>query len=239
MLKRRPLEALRALKRLIADPQDTAQVFVIMRALSGDALVRGTQRFERTATGADMLRAPRDLVGTLSDRSCLAALPEGSLGRAYLALMERADITAQGLVEVSETETDEYRQLTDQQIVYARRLRDAHDVWHALTGYGTDTLGEACLVAFSYAQTRNLGFAAIALIGALKITKESGDRRVLRAVWRAYRDGRRAEWLPPIVWEELLDQPLQQVRQRLGIGAPLRYQALRADWSAAAVAQAA
>ena len=238
MLKRRPLEAWRALKRLIADPEDTAQVFVIMRALPGDALARGTQRFERTATGADMLRAPRDLVATLSDRARLASLPEESLGRAYLALVERAGITAQGLVEVSETETDEYRQLSERQIVYARRLRDAHDVWHALTGYGTDTLGEACLVAFSYAQTRNLGFAAIALIGALKIAKESGDRRVLRAVWRAYRDGRRAEWLPPIVWEELLEQPLQEVRQRLRIAAPVRYRAVRADRSAP-VAQAA
>jgi ubiquinone biosynthesis protein COQ4 len=233
MFKRRPLEAWRALQRLIADPEDTGQVFVIMRALSGDAVAKGTKRFERTPTGAAMLRTPRDLVATLSDRSCLAMLPEGSLGRAYLALVERAGITAQGLVDVSETEADEYRQLTDAQIVYAQRLRDAHDLWHTVTGYQTDTLGEACVVAFSYGQTRNLGFAAIALIGALKIAKESGDRRVLRAVWRAYRDGCRTKWLPAIQWEDLLDKPLEQVRQQLGIAAPLRYRAVRSDWDAA------
>jgi ubiquinone biosynthesis protein COQ4 len=232
MFKRRPLEAWRALQRLIADPEDTGQVFVIMRALSGDALVRGTRRFERTPTGAAMLRTPHDLVATLSERGRLATLPEGSLGRAYLALVERAGITAQGLVEVSETEADEYRQLTDAQMLYAKRLRDAHDLWHTVTGYETDTLGEACVVAFSYGQTRNLGFAAIALIGGLKIAKESGDRRVLRAVWRAYRDGRRAQWLPAIPWEDLLDKPLEQVRQQLRIAAPARYRVVRNDWDA-------
>jgi ubiquinone biosynthesis protein COQ4 len=34
-----------------------------------------------------------------------------------------------------------------------------HDIWHVLTGYRRDALGEACLVAFSYAQTRGLGWA--------------------------------------------------------------------------------
>ncbi len=233
MMKRRPMEAWRALRALMANAQDTGQVFVIMRALSGDAVAKGTQRFRRTPSGAKLLADRRDLVPTLADRDRLAALPEGSLGRAYLALVQRAEITPQGLVDVSEEAVGERVELDADELIYAKRLRDAHDLWHTVTGYETDTVGEVCVVAFSYAQTRNLGFAAIALIGALKIARESGNRNVLRAAWRAYRDGRRANWLPAVEWETLLDKPIVQVRRDLRVVEPLRYFALRHDAHAA------
>ncbi len=232
-MKRRPMEAWRALRALMANAQDTGQVFVIMRALSGDAVAKGTERFRRTASGAKLLERRRDLVPVLADHAGLANLPEGSLGRAYLALVQRADITPQGLVDVSEEAVGGHVDLDADEIVYAKRLRDAHDLWHTVTGYETDTLGEVCVVAFSYAQTRNLGFAAIALIGALKIARESGDRSVLRAAWRAFRDGRRARWLPAVEWEAMLDQPLADVRRTLRIMEPARYFALRSGCSAA------
>ena len=46
-----PLRALRAVRRLIADKEDTAQVFEIMRALSGTSVVEGYRRLMRTAQG--------------------------------------------------------------------------------------------------------------------------------------------------------------------------------------------
>jgi ubiquinone biosynthesis protein COQ4 len=231
MLKRRPLEALRALRELVRNPEDTAQVFVIMRALSGDAIAKGTARFAGCQTGVELLRNPRDLVSVLTDRTRLAKFAEGSLARAYLDVVGPAGITAEGLVTVSEETAREYVQLTADQGVYAKRLRDSHDLWHTVTGYGTDTFGEVCVVAFSYGQTRNLGFAVIALIGALKIARVTGEAKVLRAAWQAYRDGRDAAWLPPIVWEHLLDRPLTDVRQLLRVAPPTRYRSLRARFS--------
>jgi ubiquinone biosynthesis protein COQ4 len=226
-MRRRPLQAVKALSRLIRNPEETAEVFVIMRALSGDALARGCARFEKTGVGRSLIESGRDIVPVLSDRAALARLPEGSLGRAYLALVERAGITADGLVMASEESAAEYEALTPTQGLYARRLRDTHDLWHTVTGYGTDPFGEVCVVAFSYAQTRNLGFAAIAAIGALKIARENRNPRVFGAVWRAYRDGKRATWLPAVEWERLLAMPLAEVRARLGNVAPTRYEALR------------
>lgn len=231
-MRRRPFVALRALAKLVRNPEDTAQVFVIMRALSGDAIQKGCARFARTDAGARLLKEPHDLVPVLSDRNRLASLPDGSVGRAYVDLVERAGINAQELVDVSEEVASEYAELSAEQVVYARRLRDAHDLWHTVTGYGTDTFGEVCIVAFSYAQTRNLGFAAIAFVGALKIARETGDARVLRAAWQAYRDGRRAAWLPAVVWEEHLREPIAAVRSALRIAAPSRYRTLRADFAA-------
>ena len=237
-MRRRPLRAIRALGKLIRDPEQTAEVFVIMRSLSGDALERGAARFEKTPVGKALLASSRDIVPVLSDRAALAQLPEGSVGRAYLALVENAGITADGLVEASEETASEYATLTPEQGFYAMRLRDTHDLWHTVTGYSTDPFGEVCVVAFSYAQTRNLGFAAIATIGALKIARERKDPRVFGAVWRAYRDGRRAAWLPAVEWERLLALPLADVRRSLGNVPPSRYEALRAA-SSIAVAQAA
>jgi len=217
MPRRRPLEAAAALRRLVANPEDTAQVFVIMRALSGNALVDGHARFAKTDVGATVLQEQRDLLQVLCDRARLRAMPEGSLGRAYLEFVEANGITAEGLVDASETTAPDYVELTESEGRYARRLRDQHDLWHVLTGYSTQPYGEVCVVSFSFPQTSNLGFAAIALIGALKIAKESGSRQVFRDAWQAYRRGRRARWLPGADWEALLARPIGQVRAELGI----------------------
>jgi ubiquinone biosynthesis protein COQ4 len=217
MPRRRPLEAVAALRRLVADPEQTEEVFVIMRALSGNALADGHARFAKTPLGAAALRAERDLLDTLCDRAALRRLPEGSLGRAYLDFVERAGIDAEGLVDASEATAKDYGDLTESEGRYARRLRDQHDLWHVLTGYSTQPYGEVCVVSFSYPQTKNLGFAAIALIGALKIAKESGSRQIFRDAWQAYRRGRHAAWLPGEDWESLLARPLEEVRARLHI----------------------
>jgi ubiquinone biosynthesis protein COQ4 len=161
------------------------------------------------------------------------------VGGAYLDLVQRAGISPEELITASEEVARDKSLLSDVEIVYAQRLRDTHDLWHVATGYSTDTLGEVCVVAFSYAQTKNLGFAAIAVIGALKIARESGaGREVLRAVWQAYRNGRRAAWLPAVAWEDLLDQPLTHARTRLSIGSADDYRSALTRCSAG-IAQAA
>ncbi len=239
MARRRPLVAARALRKLIADPQQTAEVFVIVRALSGDSIQRGAARFATTEVGRRVLAERRDILPVLCDRDALRQLPENSLGRRYVAFAEAAGITADGLVAASEEVAEDYAELNEDEALYARRLRDIHDLWHVVTGISTQTFGEVCVVAFSYAQTRNLGLAAIALIGALKTAKETRERGVLRAAWQAYRIGRRAKWLPEADWEALLAQPLDAVRAQLGIEPPTRYQALAPDshgWHRAAAA---
>ena len=41
MARRQPLVAIKALRQLIANPEDTERVFVILRALSGNAIADG------------------------------------------------------------------------------------------------------------------------------------------------------------------------------------------------------
>ena len=129
---------------------------------------------------------------------------------------------ADGLVEASEGEKKE--PFTDPDLMlFAARQRDMHDLWHVLTRYGRDELGEACLLGFTYAQNRNRGVGFIALVGCLKLYGKYGFNAT-RAIFRAFRDGRRAAWLPAQDWELLLLQPLDSVRKELGIDIPEIYQ---------------
>lgn len=223
-LKMQPGVAWQALKELIDNPEDTAKVFVIIRAMSGPSLELGLERFIRLPLGRRVIEEQIDLLDTLHDREALRALPADSLGRAYLQFVESENLSADGLVEASESGGEGYQNPWLER--YGKRLRDMHDLWHTLTAYGRDELGELCLLAFTYAQTRNRGIGLIVLVGGLKMRRVLG-RGVLRAVLRGFRDGRRAAWLPGVDWEQALARPLEEVRAELGIRAPLTYQALR------------
>jgi ubiquinone biosynthesis protein COQ4 len=215
----RPLVAMRALKNLINEPEKTDQVFVVIKAMSGNSLEKTFVRFSKTETGRKIHSENRNLLSTLLDRESLQTHDAGTLGQAYLGFVEREQISADGLVEASQLE-DKIEEPTYR--LFGERMRDQHDLWHVTTGYGRDTFGEACLLAFTYAQTGNRGLGIIALAGMIKLQKALGSG-VRKAMWQAYKAGKRAAWLPQQDWETLLSQPLEEVRQQLRIAPPEVY----------------
>jgi len=226
----RPLEAWRALRALSNDPDDTAQVFRILRALpNGDRLFR---RFRRTESGARLLAERPALLARLSDREALLALPPDSLGRRYAEFMAAEQISAEGLVKASEDGSGE-RWLDEEHRFFGERMRDMHDLWHVATGYGRDLLGEAALLAFTFAQTRTPG---IGVIVGHALWKARGDFAPARPIiWQGFRRGLRAAWLPAQEWEQLLVLPLDRVRDRLALGGPPVYSQLRSEGAPAVV----
>jgi ubiquinone biosynthesis protein COQ4 len=211
-----PLRAFRAFRKLVRNKEDTTQVFEIMRALSGRSIGRGYNRMLKSLEGGRQAFLREELAHKLDDPVWLSRFEPGSLGAAYRAFREARGFTAEGLAD----EARKVAPLVDAQhpvVWYSRRIRDVHDVWHVLTGYGTDALGEACVVSFSYAQTRNLGFAFIGWGAAREVQREAPSVPARRAVWQAYRNGRAARWLPGLDYEALFEQPLEAVRERLNI----------------------
>ena len=212
-----PLRAFKAVRRLIADKEDSAQVFEIMRALSGKAIPRGYRRLLSTPEGGRIAYEREEFAERLSDQAWLAQFGPGTVGAAYRDFIAPRGLSAEGLAEesrkVAEADIDAAHPLA----WYARRMRDVHDVWHVLTGYGTDALGEVCVVAFSYAQTRSLGFAAIALAGAREFGRLKDGNPYGAAVREAWRNGRAAAWLPAVDYPALFALPLDEARARLGI----------------------
>lgn len=216
----RPLDALRAFGRLWRDPDDTGAVFDFLEALDGPFAEGWFQRFRGTRVGRRVLEEERDLLSLLADRSWLARMPDGSLGRAYVDFVERENLSAEGLVEASyDGKGQGYEDWMDQgRARFAARLRDQHDLEHVVTGYGRDVLGETALLAFDLGQSMSLGITVLVAFGVFEAT--AAQRRF---ILEAYRRGRRSAWLPATDWEGLIELPLADVRAVLGVGEPPEY----------------
>lgn len=220
-----PRRALEALVKLVRDPDDLPQVFTVIESFSGPAIARNVRRLRRTASGARLLRERPDIATILRDREALRRLPEGSLGRAYLAFMEWEGISAEGIVAASEEgRSAPLEQAAPDEAYFEQRMRDTHDLWHAVTGYRGDVLGEAALLGFSLAQTEN---PAIALIVLAALFKTRGAPEARKLIVDGFRRGRRASWLIDMEWEALLALPVEEVRARLGVDAPPVYTPIR------------
>jgi len=222
--------ALRALNRLMTDKQDTAQVFTIIRALAGRSVARGYDRLLNTPEGGRLAYERLELADRLMDPQWLSGFAEGTVGSAYATFMANEQMSARQILRLSRRGLDASRNdIPHPYAWFGRRIRDTHDIWHVLTGYGRDPLGEACLVAFSFAQTDGLGWAVIAIGSVLHVPLGNGQP-LRRAVWEGYRQGRKAAWLLGEDYEGLLTQPLDTARTRLKIGRPAVYQSIPLKW---------
>src|SRR5438105_15195077 len=99
-----PVAALRAVRNLMRNREDTQQVFLLIEALRGKTTLRQFARFRQTQTGRAVLGENRHLLDRLGDRASLAALPAGTLGRAYYDFMAAENLSAEGLVALSRIE---------------------------------------------------------------------------------------------------------------------------------------
>jgi ubiquinone biosynthesis protein COQ4 len=224
----KPIAAIAAIHGLMRDPQDTGQVFRLTEALRGRSTRVMFKRFAAVPMGARILREQRSLLATLSDHAALAALPPNSLGRRYLDFMTAEKLSAQGLVELASRNLRQLPGSDDAIRLYAARMRDMHDLYHVLTGYGRDELGEVCVLAFSYPQQRIRSFRVISALGTLnlwRVLRRAGVKAggLFAVVREASRHGRQAAWLPGEDIEAMLGEDLDLLRARLNIAPPRRY----------------
>jgi ubiquinone biosynthesis protein COQ4 len=225
------LRAGHALAALMRDPDDLPQVFRLIDSMSGTAPHRLLFGFRRSEAGRRLLEHRPDILPALADRAALRSLPAGSVGRAYLDFVTSEGISPQGIRDAShEANATRYGA---HELEYLRtRMRDTHDLWHTVTGYRGDVLGELALLAFTLGQHWNSAIALIVVAGLVKGFGYGKNSLVVEG----FRRGRAASWLPAQEWESLLAQPLDDVRARLGLGSPPEYAPRRsADLRAAGV----
>jgi len=214
--------AWRALKGLVSDPERTDLVFEIIDSLDGPAFEREFRRFRRHPEGQRLLRERPDLLATLNDREALRRMPDGSFGRIYASFMDAEQLSADGLIEAENAAIrhDPEEIIDPDRRYFGDRLRDMHDLWHVLTGYGRDEAGEAANLAFTVAQVPSRGVWLIVLAAAV-LGPWSLSFAWPRYLFRAWLRGRRAAKLSLARFEELLPLPLDEVRRRLQIELPL------------------
>ncbi|GAA6623571.1 Coq4 family protein [Scytonema sp. NUACC26] len=144
------------------------------------------------------------------DIETLLNYPEGTLGYAYASYIKSAGFDPNFYRPVKVESEIDYVLL---------RIRQTHDIWHIVTGFETDGLGELGLKAFELAQTRR-PLAVVLVGGGLLITLIKSPeimKALLDRIAVGYRMGSKAKPLLASKWEEHWDKPLSQWRVELGI----------------------
>jgi ubiquinone biosynthesis protein COQ4 len=214
--------AFRELRALMACAEDTERAIDFMFALGPCEYQRNFRRFAASARGRALLAERPSLLAALSDRAALAGMGETSLGRAYLAYLDRNGFEPGGLLALNHRVQERWEReegiprREEAHAWYTDRSILAHDLFHLLTDYGTDDLGEAALLAFSLAQLPGRAQAVLTCGAALELVRRF-DWRFPRTALRAWRRGRRATNLVALPWEELLPLRLETVRRLAGV----------------------
>jgi ubiquinone biosynthesis protein Coq4/drug/metabolite transporter (DMT)-like permease len=148
------------------------------------------------------------------DVDALARMPADTLGGAYGAHMKANGLRPDFYEDVKPRHRMHYLRL---------RIRQTHDVWHALTGFGTDEFGEVGLQACYFAQFTN-GVSALIFAGAMLKSVLRGKfgelEQHIDAFCQGYMLGKRAKSLLAVKWEELWGENLEALRKRYGINTP-------------------
>jgi ubiquinone biosynthesis protein COQ4 len=230
----RPLKAYKHFRSLVADKEDTTQVFHIVEALDGANLSNDFKRFMATPEGRARFAERRELVPLLDDHDTLRKLPARSVGQAYVNFMESQGISAQGLVDEYDgfgKKMEDYYPADVSWLGYRRR--DVHDLMHIMTGYSRDALGEACVLNFTHSQHGGLGIYFIAHMASLEIRKQSPKGA---PVWRAVREAKKNGAIAGHIARQdiiaLLGENLEDARERLNIRPPKLYQQVHAEMQA-------
>lgn len=222
-----PVKAAHALFGIYRDIEETSHVYDLFQAVSGKAYRRGFEQLARTVEGRRVLDGHVKIEEILSQRDWLANLPENSVGHRYFRMIDAKNFAVEGLLHAAQaagidvnapTMFEAYRR-------YFIHFEVTHDLWHVLTGYDTDALGELCLLEFYRAQWPDIGLRLLTWMGVVGAFAEqpSQAKIVRQAVREGFRNGRSARSVLSSDFETLLETPLADARAHLGIIEPKTY----------------
>jgi len=197
--------------RVLGDSNRTEDIIVAEEIASQRQLsvLAGSGLFDH-GEGAELLRERPMLADT--DLDSLRSLPRGTLGREFVDYLDRHRLD----YELTRRPTP-YTEDPDSAYLL-HRIRQSHDLWHALLGLGVEGYEEVLIHAFSLAQT---GFPSSVLIvglgGVKHMVLERRWQQLRHGVRRAYALGERAAPLVPVIWERRWEQSLDEIRQQFRI----------------------
>jgi len=195
---------------LVRHPDHLDRVFEISDHLVHRRLeVLGKMRdhFARDPRGA---LAIHDKPRLAIDLDALSRLPPGTLGRTFADHMRANGLDPAAIPTLASSD--------DLEFVRAH-LYETHDVWHVVTGFGTDVAGELGLQAFYAAQAPGGLPMMLLAMGFLNTALYAMSEREARldAIARGWDMGRRAKPLFGVRWSDGWERPLDEVRRELGV----------------------
>ncbi len=146
------------------------------------------------------------------DVSQLNELPDLSLGKTY----------AQHMIS-NNLKPDFYQKLKikDDISYMMMRMRETHDLWHVITGFGTDVPGELGLQAFMFAQIRT-PLSSILIGGRILVSTFKNPAEVIQIfdqVAKGWTIGRNATAIFGLDWDDHWRRPLSEIRSEFNVRA--------------------
>jgi ubiquinone biosynthesis protein Coq4 len=210
----RTVKALYSLARLVADPTRLDDVFEMATALASPETMAPV--VAELKTDPSVARAIARQHRVKFDLATLGQLPEGTLGRVFADHMAAANLDPAAIPTLPGGEPHEY---------VRAHLYETHDIWHVVTGFGTDFVGELGLQAFYLAQIPGPLPALLLAAGFLRngLYDRALSAPLSEAITRGYAMGKAARPLFGVRWDELWETPMDEVRRELALavaGAP-------------------
>ena len=198
-----------AIVRVLGDSTKTHEIHRVEEITGRPRFRHLLAELARTPEGERLLAERPELSSERVDFGHLRALPATTFGGAYVRHLDGNGITADYQAAAT-------RHVDDPDIAYLmRRFRQTHDVWHALLGLGIAGHEEVIIHSFSYGQLQLPVSAMIMMLGTVKhIVLERRWGALRHSMRDAYRAGREAAPLMPVIWEDIWDEPLDAVRAR-------------------------
>lgn len=227
-----PMEAWRAFNRLIADKEDTRHVFDFIRAVNGRSGEPHFRRFLQSEHGRAVIADRSKLERALTGRAALEAMGPGTFAAAYLEYLDQEGLDPLGVREAAiasapdiyETLRRDYPEF--EAMTFNGQL--THDLFHVLTGYGRDALGEALLLVFTGVQNGSRGVRLLGRMAGLRIRWEVRALPVGRMMTNAVRMAETAENFATTDLTALFPLPLEAARARLKVAPDPLYAEIRA-----------
>lgn len=193
------------LMRIARNPQNTSIVFSISKNLRKIGLLQSQlKNVLDNSENNEFIRSKKMLPPF--ELAQLQKLNVGTLGRTYADHMIGLGLRPDFFDSVP---------LNDETAYTIMRMRETHDIWHIVTGFGTSVPEELGLQAFMFAQVPTplapLLIAGRILQSTLKNPKEVNQ--IFDNVSLGWQSGKLARSMFAIEWEKNWDKPLIEVRQ--------------------------
>ncbi|CBN58162.1 MULTISPECIES: Coq4 family protein [Kamptonema] len=140
----------------------------------------------------------------------LSTIPANTLGYTYATHMNRNNLQT---LNYQVKECDRYQ-------FFFRRLRETHDILHAITGFQTDNLGEIGLEGFYIAQAMlpNVYYLMMARMSHILLDEKIFDGQLyLETVTKGFQMGKKAKKVLGLRWEDMFWEDIKILRNKLRI----------------------
>jgi len=215
---RNPFRYALALWRFIRSDTDDDIISEVAIIEIGFARSRFGRRLARWEEVLDRLRndpatqpaAAEARVDTAIDLDALQSLEEGCLGQVFAEHCRNRGINP-NLVNVPIEQESDW---------LLNHLFQTHDIWHVLTGWSNDEVGEVGLAGFYCGQLGSPPFFIflLSLILLKKVLRRDNDiDEHISAFGVGYRAGQTAKPLFGTNWADCWETPLHELRRKLGI----------------------